>query len=518
VTYSAHNFQPAGEYPILSAQQAWERLDAANAVQRSEYAVLPKEQISRSWERSFPLGQSVDLYGRVYTSPSDGTLVFNVFGASGKYPLSGNIQDLSAQSLGDKLAPIIHVWGQFEETAGKQTLNVSGWEITSLSGDFQSGRIERQGEQSRLVIDGGQVFLLPDLPADLPDGVFANVSGVVVTTTASAGTTGAETTPTFEWAYLDTLIASYGGSSSCFGGGGGGGGGPANANFGGGSFAMLKLGGSDQSSPTQPPAPYQAGDRVDGLTGQAWVTIHQYADHSENQIDMWLETPGMTFIAHLSGAGLSGIEQYHALPIRVWGRVDKVVNDEIFINVDRYEEAYPGLRVQAWLGTEAVTDVEGKQAILLTSQDGQKYILKHSIDCGDQCPIVGPPGGSTVLEGLAIPGETFGGYPVITELAASGSNGLTDLSGYAIMSDQPGVWDHTQDSPEPETLIQDAVTIESAELAYSAISLDRCTPADGKEPLTAGLFVQPMWVFKGHFDDGRRFEIRIQALPDEYLQ
>jgi hypothetical protein len=26
-----------------------------------------------------------------------------------------------------------------------------------------------------------------------------------------------------------------------------------------------------------------------------------------------------------------------------------------------------------------------------------------------------------------------------------------------------------------------------------------------------------MWVFTGHFDDGRRFEIRVQALPDEYL-
>jgi hypothetical protein len=31
------------------------------------------------------------------------------------------------------------------------------------------------------------------------------------------------------------------------------------------------------------------------------------------------------------------------------------------------------------------------------------------------------------------------------------------------------------------------------------------------------LYVQPMWVFTGHFDDGRRFIIQVQALPSEYL-
>jgi hypothetical protein len=32
------------------------------------------------------------------------------------------------------------------------------------------------------------------------------------------------------------------------------------------------------------------------------------------------------------------------------------------------------------------------------------------------------------------------------------------------------------------------------------------------------LYVQPMWVFNGHFDDGRRVIIQVQALPDEYLK
>jgi hypothetical protein len=32
------------------------------------------------------------------------------------------------------------------------------------------------------------------------------------------------------------------------------------------------------------------------------------------------------------------------------------------------------------------------------------------------------------------------------------------------------------------------------------------------------LTVQPVWVFTGHFDDGRIIVIQVQALPEEYLQ
>ena len=66
--------------------------------------------------------------------------------------------------------------------------------------------------------------------------------------------------------------------------------------------------------------------------------------------------------------------------------------------------------------------------------------------------------------------------------------------------------------------LQGRVTIESVELAYSAISLDRCSPGDEYNPVMAGLYAQPVWVFKGYFEDGRRFEIQVQALPDEYLK
>jgi hypothetical protein len=62
------------------------------------------------------------------------------------------------------------------------------------------------------------------------------------------------------------------------------------------------------------------------------------------------------------------------------------------------------------------------------------------------------------------------------------------------------------------------VTIEKIELAYDSIATDRCPPGASNNPLLAQfLVVQPVWVFSGHTEDGRLFEVVIQALPDEYL-
>ena len=102
---------------------------------------------------------------------------------------------------------------------------------------------------------------------------------------------------------------------------------------------------------------------------------------------MWVEAAdGTVFVAYLSGAGLSGIEQYNALPIKVWGRVDRWTSSEMYFTVDRFEEAYPGLRIQAWIGTEEAVTLEGKDALLFTTLDGQQYVLKNSIGYGDHGP------------------------------------------------------------------------------------------------------------------------------------
>jgi hypothetical protein len=175
------------------------------------------------------------------------------------------------------------------------------------------------------------------------------------------------------------------------------------------------------------------------------------------------------------------------------------------------------VRIQAWLGVQEITALEGKDVILFTSRDGTKYVLKNSIG-NSKNSLIGRVEDTIILEGILIPGETFGGYPVLTEMAASMADPQADLSNYQITSNQPSVYDQTLEAKAPEKTLTGRVTIEHIELAYNAVSLDHCLPAGLQDELQAPyLYVQPMWVFTGHFDDGRRFEIRVQALPDEYL-
>ncbi len=513
VTHSAHDFQPVGDYPILTAQQAWERLADENAFSHSTFAIYPHEQTPQTWERNYPLDQETEFYGFINHSYENGQLVFNPWGLPAEWPVSGNIQGLEVQIPTDQgSVSVTHIWGQLSETSGERTLVVTRWEPLQADGAYYYGEIQQQDGQNWLAADDGQRFLLPDLPESLPDGALVNVLGVVVPGDV----------PTFEWTSIDTLVSSYGTSITCFGGGGGGGFGPSNANFGGGSFAMLNLfPDTATATPTVIAGLVQSGETLEGVTGTVYITIYtRNGVELRRDVNFWVD-PGASTSAYLSylleGEALADIETYQNQPIKVWGQVSRIAeNGTPVISVDRFEQAYPGQTIQAWIGTEEVVTLEGQTAILFTTQDGVQFILKHTIG-GDASYLVGRPGDTIIQEGL-LTSETFGGYPVFIDMAASWGDGV-DLSSYEITSNQPAVVDEaymSEDSPSVDSL-QGMATVESIELAYMAVSLDNCTPAANETPLEAGLYVQPMWVFKGHFEDGRRFEIRIQALPEAYL-
>ncbi len=70
----------------------------------------------------------------------------------------------------------------------------------------------------------------------------------------------------------------------------------------------------------------------------------------------------------------------------------------------------------------------------------------------------------------------------------------------------------------PRLQISGNVTIDQAELAYAALSTHNCTAAIAGNPDMAGqLLVQPIWRFTGSFEDGRRIEIQVSALPEDYF-
>ncbi len=227
--------------------------------------------------------------------------------------------------------------------------------------------------------------------------------------------------------------------------------------------------------------------------------------------------PGWSAI--LEGEVLLSAESFHNLPIKIWGTVTAVdENGQPFIVIDRYEEAYPGTRIQAWFVTQQSVTLEGKEVILLTAQDGSQFVSNQSITWGPEGSLVGNGGDMVIVEGYIIPDTNYGGYSILNELMTSMTNGETSLDGYIIQSTQPGVMDEAE-SVDPASVLTGHVTIENIELMYAAVTLTRCTADFVNNPeYTHFLYAQPVWRFTGHFDDGRIFEIQIQALPDEYLR
>ena len=142
-------------------------------------------------------------------------------------------------------------------------------------------------------------------------------------------------------------------------------------------------------------------------------------------------------------------------------------------------------------------------------------MLKSSVDYPPaDANIIGRLGDLIEIEGYIIPDQQLGGYLYIKDTAGTVQpDGVAD-------SAQVMIWDHSQDpSSNPGAVLQGTVTIDTIELAYDAINLDRCLPSAADDPNVAPwLYVQPMWVFNGHFEDGRRFIAQVQALPDEYLK
>jgi len=140
-------------------------------------------------------------------------------------------------------------------------------------------------------------------------------------------------------------------------------------------------------------------------------------------------------------------------------------------------------------------------------------VLQSSITWGAEGNVIGFLGNWIEIEGYIIPDRQWGGYPVIQDL----SGGMPPDA--EITSDDLYVYDHSLDTPDVSTLMAGQVTIDSIELAYTSITMENCLSNHNTDPnMLPFLTVQPVWVFTGHFDDGRIIVIQVQALPEEYLQ
>ena len=480
VSASLHQYDEVKTASIISAQEAFDRLIAPVPQYESLMGITPKTVEIEGWVRPRPVDESITYYGWLTLSGksvSGGTPYI----ALNNYPVSGNVQGIGENQQN----AFIEAVGQFHDTKGVQSFEIESWREYEGHEENYFGSIQRDGDVVIFKTNDGLTFTLPDAPADLSLPM-ENVS-----------ITGVSIGDVFEWQTI------YNGP---MGGGGGGGGGLG--------FFKLNLSGTPIPLPTLGPTPTPEPldtTPIEGLRGIVMVTIFEKEDGTR-RMEYYLSVSSPDHLGanyyYLSGDALQGLENYHNRPVDIWGAPAQREDGQFAINVERFEIPYPDLQFQLMTGTEKLVTLEGQPATLFTAEDGTQFAQLYP-DGSIGSSLIGSETDQVIVEVLAIPNESFGGYPAVRLFG--GSLAVDPVSG------QP--YDYTMSAAEPNAIPEmtqqsDYIqTIEKVELVYY-------TPDQryaGSEPASEPPYLQPVWRFYGHYSNGDEFEYLMQALKDEYL-
>ncbi len=517
--------QLVGVYSIRSAQEAldWLLASEGGSAGIQEGMHSPTGPFD-TWYRQYPDDTTITLYAQPPFSfaSADGSAPLVTLDG---YPLLGAGQLPEGFSSPNMVRAI----GRFTRQNEVRYFQVDSWELFSSPMDGLQGTLQQQDGQGVLLTIDGETLSIPDLPAglDLP------MESVYVL--------GYRDGSVFHWSSIDTRMT--------MGGGGGGGGGLG--------LYTLNLSGTPipfstaTPFPTAPPFnsgfPYTvvAGDtfasvaqafgltsdelmrfngitdpstlfigqtlmipqeqRSDGWQGVLTVTILKSPDGSERTQYSFLVDGGGYY--QLAG-DLAGLSAYNNRPIKVWGPIQEFDPAQgMVITVERYEVPYPDLTFQILHGRQSNQTLEGELLTLLTTTEDQTYVVLFPDGSINSNPVE-PANEDVIVEALAIPGETYMGYPALRIFsAAMAINPKTgNPSELTITADQPQV---IEDQPIADFEVP-TLTIESVQLIYY-------TKDTSFQPTSSPGYVQPMWLFTGHYSNGEEFEFLVQALRDEFL-
>jgi hypothetical protein len=172
-----------GTYPLITAEQAWQKVLAGVFENNIQYQMMPADAAEfapmvepaveyQQWPREFTPGSEVHLYEwpLVFRPVDGGTPLvkirgFNVLADEG-----------TLNALADGRDNQLHVWGTLNED--KTQLQLAGWEaMGEYNPIFLQGVVRWQGEQLLFFAQDGSSYILPNAPADIPDGLEVNVFG-----------------------------------------------------------------------------------------------------------------------------------------------------------------------------------------------------------------------------------------------------------------------------------------------------------------------------------------------------
>jgi len=490
VDWKVQPWEAKGSYPLISAQQAWDKFltNELNGLgiemDSGGYSPSLSGPTLKLWKRDIPLNQPTSLIGTVTSfDPVDGnTPLFIIDNIS----LTGNLGGLTY------LQEPVQLDGQYIMDGDVKKFQVDSWKTVDFVPTPLQGTLEQVDGQNWLVTTDGKRLQMEDLPKDIQIGEKTSVKGIV-------------SGDKLDW---KTIHQGQGG-----GGGGGGGGGSG--------LARLNLSGTPMPTATPWPAPTPAdyssliGSRLEGEHGIVDV-FNLKADDGSMRFAYKLTSNSESGFLNLSfgqvnleGPATEGLKAYYHMPIKIWGTITSINPPGPTIQLERYEALYPDEKVQLWFGEEKTAQVDGKSALLFTTNDGTTYIRDDSIESGEK-PITPEKGYVFHIAGWSDPNETLSGYPVVHVMSVGLLPKDYDFNSIITGILTPPIMNESNMnvSGEPQTGI-----INRVELVYLGEDQLLAQAEEGRV-----LYAQPFWRFSGYYNENSFFNIIVQALPDKYLQ
>lgn len=530
-------YEKIGQYGVISAEEALQKIlnpalmsdpTAATGMMEGFHSPIPPIP---TWQRPRPTDQTITIFGWLSSVPSleGGAPLVTLDG----YTVTGNTAGVPASMD----SAFVEAIGQIHDQNSVQTFELESWKSRDGYEDGLLGTIERQGEQVVLNTLEGETLLLPDVPSNLPLPL------------ENAFVIGVRQGEAFEWKSIDLR--------QTLGGGGGGGLG----------FYKLNLTGTPVPFPTpEPPsrptsgegAAYvvQAGDtcrsiadafsmsaedltalnnlpadcstlaigqtlvipgaaqsepqKVEVMRGLLSITIYKKPDGSQRVEYGFVSNTDPYPYLLLEGANLEALQAYQNRPVDVWGTANYDPNRAPILKVERYEIPFPDLQFQILRGRQKMVTLEGQPATLFTATDGQTYV-QFAPGGGVDGSTVGNEGDEVLLEALIIPGETFGGYPALRVFSASMA--VNPKNGQPMEMPITADQIYAYDEAALGASVPPTATIERIELVYYMPDPRYLTGELSPDQR----YLQPAWLFVGHYSSGEEFFILVQALKQEFL-
>ena len=539
------DMQQIGSYGIISAEEAFQRiLDPNGQVgiqEGSRSSGILQEQY---WQRRYPENETVTVYGRVKSFPSveAGKAPFV---SIGDFTATGNIAGL--ENAGTEIVVAI---GQFKAENGIRVFSVESWRISDAQETSIMGTLRMDGDNIILTsFDNNEEYLIENALVELPFAIQAPEERLNVNGFLDNGQ--------LVWSSIQYFPA----NSKQGGGGGGGGSGFYKLNLTGTPVPfpesdlnqrtasgnveytvkendtlskiandygitveeLMQANGLSETTifPGQKLSiamaeivSSPAGQKVEGQRGIVIINIYKQTDGNQRrEYRFLLKQENQYNYLLLEGENLAELDNNNNRPVEIWGTFEKEDSyGNPILKVEQFEIPYPDITFQILQGTQTVIDIQGQPVVTFTTQDGTTYVQLIPSGDPDLHGIIGPAGEQVFIEALALPEETFGGYPALRifnySMAVNPKNGQPQEM--QVTADQPQIIDETLISNEFSVPIP---TIEKVELVYYT-SDPRYAIVD---PADKPTYIQPVWRFYGHYDTGDEFEIIVQALKEEYL-